>query len=318
MKFSKILLVLAAFATLAFAEEAKTEEDKPEEVKSEKAQQENISEAEKIRNSFPEPEIKTGIRSKEQCEQGYQLLQGLYAEIEKNPKCTYNQEYADEHNYVGDYTMTLDNRDYFCNNCLSRYLKLGNPMVNSCGENAPNEMVYDLYFLSAVNSIICAKDQLKDKYCEVVIDELFNKEKKPIISWKEDSLCGECPYYYHNLFKEREEFYKSVSRDSADNSFIGRLLPLRDIELDCFKEFDVHRNKVLKEAKDKAEEQATKNIDYNDLLKEAAKEEHDKNEKEAEERAKEKKTKEEKKEETEKKEENEKKEEKQKKANDEL
>jgi len=248
MRFSKVLLVLTAFATLSFAEETKKEENT--------STKENLKE--KIAKEFPKPRFNS-VKTKEQCEQGFELLKNVYADIEKDPKCTFNQEYADEHNYKTDYTMDIANRDYFCSKCLAKYLKLGNPMAAACGENSPREMIFDLYFLSSVNAIVCAKDKLHDKYCEVVIDELFEKEKnKPVKSWSEDSLCGECPYYYHDIFKERPDFYKSVSKDSSEQSFIGRILPLRDIDIDCYKEFDEKKAEALKEARENAK--AKKNI----------------------------------------------------------
>ncbi|OUM61167.1 hypothetical protein PIROE2DRAFT_20980 [Piromyces sp. E2] len=245
MKFSKVLLVFSAFVALSFAEETKPEE-KEETVK------------EKIEKEFPRPRFNS-VKSKEQCEQGFELLKNVYADIEKDPKCTYNEEYAKEHNYEGDYTMDISNRDYFCSQCLTKYLKLGNPMAAACGENSPKEMIFDLYFLSSVNAIVCAKDKLHDKYCEVVMDELFEKEKnKSVINWTEDTLCSECPYYYHDIFKERPDFYKSVAKDSTEESFIGKILPLRDIDIDCYKEFDAKKAEALKEAKEKAK--AKKNV----------------------------------------------------------
>ncbi|KAL6593329.1 hypothetical protein U3516DRAFT_648737 [Neocallimastix sp. 'constans'] len=276
MKFLKILLVCSAFVTFSLADETKSEENTNE----------NVNFKEEAEKAFKEPKIDTGNRTKEQCEQGYQLLQSVYSDIEKDPKCTYSKEYADENGYKGDYTMDLKNRDYFCSSCLTKYLRLGSPMVKACGSNAPKEMIYDMYFLSSVNSILCAKDKLHDKYCEVVMDELFEKEeRKPVVNWTEDSLCGECPYYYHDIFKEREEFYKSLRKDSAETSFLGRILPLRDIDIDCYKEFDARKQEAMKESNKNANASAenSKNINYNEILKEVQKEENEKREQEAQE-----------------------------------
>jgi len=266
MKFSKVLLLLAAFTAFSFAEEAKTEETKSEETNSEGIK-------ENIAKQFKEPKIKGGKRSKEECEQGFKLLQELYADIEKDPKCTYSQEYADEHKLTGDYTMDINNRDYFCTQCMNKYLKFGNSMALACDDNSPREMILDLYFLSSVHDIICARDKLHSEYCEVVIDELFKKENgKPIINWSEDSICGECPYYYHDIFKTRPDFYNSVKKDSKENSFVGRLLPLRNIEIDCFKKFDEAREKARKEAKEAKEGKKDKKVvNLNDILKEEQK-----------------------------------------------
>jgi hypothetical protein len=270
MRFSKVLLVLAAFAALSFAEEAKSEETKPEETKSE---ENNKNFDENFTKEFPKPRFNS-VRSKEQCEQGFELLKNVYADIEKDPKCTFNEEYAKEHNYKNDYTMDISNRDYFCNNCLTKYLKLGNPMAAACGENSPREMIFDLYFLSSVNAIVCAKDKLHDRYCEVVMDELFEKEKnKSVINWSEDTLCNECPYYYHDIFKERPDFYKSVSKDSTEDSFIGRILPLRDIDIDCYKEFDKKKAEALKEAKKNAKtKKNVKNVKVDENIEEVEEE----------------------------------------------
>ncbi|ORX58428.1 hypothetical protein BCR36DRAFT_580046 [Piromyces finnis] len=258
MKFSKVLLTLATIATLSFAEEVESEKKAPTEETTE----------EKIMKEFPKPKFNT-VRTKEQCEQGFELLKSVYADIEKDPKCTFNEKYAEEHNYNHDYTMDISNRDYFCNQCLTKYLKLGNPMAAACGENSPREMIFDLYFLSSVNAIVCAKDKLHDRYCEVVMDELFEKEKdKSVLNWSEDSLCGECPYYYHDIFKERPDFYKSVSKDSTEDSFIGRILPLRDINIDCYKEFDEKKAEALKEAKKNKKAKNVKNVKVSEELEE--------------------------------------------------
>jgi len=274
MKFSKVLLLLAAFAAFSFAEEAKPEEAKPEETKPEETDSDGVKE--NIAKQFKEPKIKGGKRSKEECEQGFKLLQELYADIEKDPKCTYSQEYADEHKLtVGDYTMDINNRDYFCTQCMNKYLKFGNSMALACDDNSPREMILDLYFLSSVHDIICAKDKLHVKWCEVVMDELFQKENgKSIINWSEDSICGECPYYYHDIFKTRPDFYNSIKKDSQENSFVGRLLPLRDIDIDCFKKFDEAREKAKKEAKEaKKNKKEKKVVNLNDVLKEEQKKE---------------------------------------------
>jgi len=262
MKFSKVLLLLAAFATFTFAEEAEQEKSGSDNVK------------ENIAKEFKEPRLKKGKRTKEECEQGFKLLQELYADIEKDPKCTYSQEYADEHKLTGDYTMDINNRDYFCTSCMNKYLKFGNSMARACDDNSPREMILDLYFLSSVHDIICAKDKLNVRYCEVVMDELFKKEGgKPIISWSEDNICGECPYYYHDIFKTRPDFYNSIKKDSQENSFVGRLLPLRDIEIDCFKLFDEAREKAKNQAKEDSKNKKEKKIvNLNDILKEEQKE----------------------------------------------
>lgn len=245
MKFSKVLLCLAGLTSFAFAE---------------------------IKEKYDES---GKVHSKEECEKGFGILQAYYTEeVEKNPLCTYDPEYAKENELEGDYTMDIGNRDYFCRECLVKYLKIGNPMVQQCGENAPEQMLYDLYFLSTVNSIVCAKDQLQDLYCEVVMDRLFKAEKnKPIIQWNESSLCSECPYYYHNIFKEREQFYTTVQKDSSENSFIGRMLPLHDIEIDCFKEFDFHKKQAMEDRKKEEEAKSNKPIthkklDINEILNE--------------------------------------------------
>lgn len=261
MKFSKVLLLLPALASFVLAAEG---EEKPD--------------------FEPKPKVK-GIRTKEDCERGFNLLKNYYSEeIEKDPKCTYSEEYAKEHEFTGDYTMAKENRDYFCENCLTKYLKLGNPMANDCGENSPREMIFDLYFLSSVNAVVCSKDQLHNKYCEEVMDELFESEsQKPIINWSENTLCNECPFIYHQLFKEREDFYNSVKKDSKEESFIGKLLPLRDIEPDCFKEFEHLKKQAKAEEMEKRKKEAKekKNIkNMNDIMDDLHKEEEKKEKKE--------------------------------------
>ncbi|ORX58429.1 hypothetical protein BCR36DRAFT_580047 [Piromyces finnis] len=258
MKLSKLLLV-AAFLGVAgvFAEET-TEVEEMTELADKDGEPELFDEE----ASFDEDSM-SGSKI---CDKAIEKMTEYHEEIDKDPKCSFNEEYAKENNLSGIYTTEIENRQYYCTKCINKFNAAGLAMYKICGDHTPEEYLYRVQFMYFVEQLLClraaetmAKAKAKEIiFCQTELERLTKEEgNKPIDQWSEKSICSECVAKTHYIVKKHEHFYNAIKKTEQKTPFHD-MLRFFEIEKECFKPWEPEtykkrRDEVMKKLKDEVE-----------------------------------------------------------------
>jgi len=273
MKLSKLLLLIAFIGvTNVFAEDAKKEDNKKEE----NTKNENEAELNDDELSFDEDSM-SGSKI---CDKAIEKMTDYHEEIDKDPKCSYNEEYAKKHNLNGVYTTDIENRQYYCTKCINKFNAAGLAMYKICGDHTPEDYLYRVQFMYFVEQLLClraaetmAKKNAKEIiFCQTELERLTKEEdNKPLDQWSEKNICSECVAKTHFIVKKHEHFYKAIKNTEQKTPFHD-MLRFKEIEKECFKpwEPEVYRKrrdealKKLKEEMEKKKKEENKNENKNE------------------------------------------------------
>jgi len=237
MKLSKLLLLLIVTllsVTSIFAEEADTEK--------EKAKAKNDTDDDGGEISFDEDSM-SGSKI---CDKAIEKMNDYHEEIDKDPKCSYNEKYAEEHKLSGIYTTEIENRQYYCTKCINKFNAAGLAMYKICGDHTPEEYLYRVQFMYFVEQLLCLraaetmakKDAKEIIFCQTELERLTKEEgNKPLDQWKEKNICSECVAKTHYIVKKHEHFYNSIKNTKEKTPFHD-MLRFFEIEKDCFKPWE--------------------------------------------------------------------------------
>jgi len=248
MKFSKLLFLLVVFLGIAnvFAEEETT--DEVEEV-------EEVKEEQKVNKDDEQPELydddelsfdEDTMSGSKICDKAIEKMSEYHEEIDKDPKCSYNEEYAKEHKLTGVYTTELENRQYYCTKCINKFNAAGLAMYKICGDHTPDEYLYRVQFMYFVEQLLClraaetmAKKKAKEIiFCQSELDRITKEEgNKPLDQWSEKNICSECVAKTHYIVKKHEHFYNSIKKTEQKTPFHD-MLRFFEIEKECFKPWE--------------------------------------------------------------------------------
>ncbi|KAG4100899.1 hypothetical protein H8356DRAFT_297674 [Neocallimastix lanati (nom. inval.)] len=200
------------------------------------------------------------------CDKAIEKMSEYHEEIDKDPKCSYNEEYAKEHDLSGVYTTDIENRQYYCTKCINKFNAAGLAMYKICGDHTPEDYLYRTQFMYFVEQLLClraaetmAKQHAKELiFCQTELERLTKEEgNKPLDQWSEKNICSECVAKTHFIVKKHEHFYNAIKNTDQKTPFHD-MLRFFEIEKDCFKPWEPEvykkrRDEALKKLKEEME-----------------------------------------------------------------
>jgi len=205
------------------------------------------------------------------CDKAIEKMSEYHEEIDKDPKCSYNEEYAKEHDLSGVYTTDIENRQYYCTKCINKFNAAGLAMYKICGDHTPEDYLYRTQFMYFVEQLLClraaetmAKQHAKELiFCQTELERLTKEEgNKPLDQWSEKNICSECVAKTHFIVKKHEHFYNAIKNTDQKTPFHD-MLRFFEIEKDCFKPWEPEvykkrRDEALKKLKEEMEKKKKK------------------------------------------------------------